>query len=518
MRQKRLLSWLLTFAMIAGMFVVPASADDTTTISGDGTSDQTGQMTITLKIKETPTASDFTFTAPASLAYDGQSKTATVTSGKTGMGEITVEYYEGETKLDSAPSAEGTYTVKANVAEGTEYKAATVEDSSWAFTITPLSKSMTITLVIKERAATPAAPTVTQTTATTITVNTVSGCEYVLLPSGTELTNTHWEQSYQHTGSDPTHTFSELTPGTAYTVYARVRDTDELRASEPASTSTATLPAAPSASIGLSLIDYVNEQFKSSFVLDGITYEISPKSGTDFEGSKVSAGAKVNPDGDTTARTYYIRTAAVTRPVAIPASETTAFIIPERPSRPDVKLFTAVNATGDATTDGKILGVNDKMAYATTESGAYTSITANATELTGLSKGSYYLRYIAVDGKAFSSKASDALTVGSNAINLTAVSIVGNAKYGETLTATITPANATGTITYAWYRGDAQIGTGSTYTLTAADIVSTITVKATQDGKTTVESAATAIVTPAEGSRTKPRRRTSSRQRTRFRL
>ena len=231
MRQKRLLSWLLTFAMIAGMFVVPASADDTTTISGDGTSDQTGQMTITLKIKETPTASDFTFTAPASLAYDGQSKTATVTSGKTGMGEITVEYYEGETKLDSAPSAEGTYTVKANVAEGTEYKAATVEDSSWAFTITPLSKSMTITLVIKERAATPAAPTVTQTTATTITVNTVSGCEYILLPSGTELTNTHWEQSYQQTGSDSTHIFSELTPGTAYTVYARVRDTDELRAS-----------------------------------------------------------------------------------------------------------------------------------------------------------------------------------------------------------------------------------------------------------------------------------------------
>ena len=62
-------------------------------------------MTITLKIKGTPTASDFTFTPPGSLAYDGQPKTASVT-GKTGMGDITLDYYSGSTKLSGAPTAD----------------------------------------------------------------------------------------------------------------------------------------------------------------------------------------------------------------------------------------------------------------------------------------------------------------------------------------------------------------------------------------------------------------------------
>ena len=65
------------------------------------------------------------------------------------MGEITLDYYSGETKLSGAPTADGTYTVKASVAEGTEYKAATdITDASWTFTIAPYSTSMTITLAI----------------------------------------------------------------------------------------------------------------------------------------------------------------------------------------------------------------------------------------------------------------------------------------------------------------------------------------------------------------------------------
>ena len=111
----------------------------------------TGQMSISLKIKKTPTASDFTFTAPTTLMYDGTAKEATVTANNSavGMGAITLKYYSGDTELSAAPTAEGTYTVKVNVAEGTEYKAAEdITADTWTFTIAPQTQTMTITLSI----------------------------------------------------------------------------------------------------------------------------------------------------------------------------------------------------------------------------------------------------------------------------------------------------------------------------------------------------------------------------------
>ena len=85
--------------------------------------------------KATPQASDFTFIPPSNLVYNGTQKTATLTSGKTGMGTITVKYYSGSTLLSSAPKDVGTYTVKIDVAEGTNYVAATNLTNSWMFTI-----------------------------------------------------------------------------------------------------------------------------------------------------------------------------------------------------------------------------------------------------------------------------------------------------------------------------------------------------------------------------------------------
>ena len=80
----------------------------------------------------TPTAVDFTFTAPASLDYSVTAKTATVTasSGISGMGAVTVKYYQGGTKIDE-PTNVGTYTVKIDVAQGGNYAAATgITDSA----------------------------------------------------------------------------------------------------------------------------------------------------------------------------------------------------------------------------------------------------------------------------------------------------------------------------------------------------------------------------------------------------
>ena len=88
--------------------------------------------------KKAPAAAEFDYTAPADLAYDGTTKSATVVA-KTdieGMGAVTLKYYKGETEI-TEPTAAGTYTVKISVAEGDNYAATTDEltDASWTFTI-----------------------------------------------------------------------------------------------------------------------------------------------------------------------------------------------------------------------------------------------------------------------------------------------------------------------------------------------------------------------------------------------
>ncbi len=106
--------------------------DGTTKVTTETTF--SADTTVTAKWLETPTAEDFTFTPPANLTYDGVPKTATVTAkdGIAGMGEITVKY-EPVSTINA-----GTYIVKIDVAEGTEYASATnITDATWTFTVLP---------------------------------------------------------------------------------------------------------------------------------------------------------------------------------------------------------------------------------------------------------------------------------------------------------------------------------------------------------------------------------------------
>ncbi len=93
---------------------------------------------------------EFVFTAPSPLVYDGTKKEATVepASGITGMGEITLHYYDanGDEVLDdsnnpTAPTDAGTYTVEIDVAAGNTYAAVEgITDASWTFTVTKADK------------------------------------------------------------------------------------------------------------------------------------------------------------------------------------------------------------------------------------------------------------------------------------------------------------------------------------------------------------------------------------------
>ena len=82
----------------------------------------TASVTYTIG-KATPKAEDFTFTAPTSLTYDGNVKSATVTSSKRGMGAVTVKYYQDDKPVEK-PTNAGKYIVKISVEEGTNYNAA----------------------------------------------------------------------------------------------------------------------------------------------------------------------------------------------------------------------------------------------------------------------------------------------------------------------------------------------------------------------------------------------------------
>lgn len=97
--------------------------------------------------KADPAAKNFVFTVPGSLTYDGTAKTADIETATniTGMGDVTVKYYQGETEVQ--PMNAGDYKVKISVADGMNFNAASdLTDKNWAFTITPIITEPTVEL------------------------------------------------------------------------------------------------------------------------------------------------------------------------------------------------------------------------------------------------------------------------------------------------------------------------------------------------------------------------------------
>lgn len=90
-----------------------------------------------------PNSRDFTFRPPTDLPYNGQPKTAEVTTSKSGMGSITVKYYDENGREVVAPTDAGTYEVRIDVTGGDTYKSASgLTDSSWKFTITQAKQQL----------------------------------------------------------------------------------------------------------------------------------------------------------------------------------------------------------------------------------------------------------------------------------------------------------------------------------------------------------------------------------------
>ena len=106
--------------------------------------------------KATPTAEDFTFTAPENLVYDGSEKPATITSSKEGIGTIKVKYSTdgGSDWSDSVPKNVGEYLVGVTTEGATNYENITTpitvstSDKKWGYSVTkatPTAEDFTFT-------------------------------------------------------------------------------------------------------------------------------------------------------------------------------------------------------------------------------------------------------------------------------------------------------------------------------------------------------------------------------------
>lgn len=135
------------------------------------------------------TASNFTFTAPDDLVYNGSAKAATVTAKASliGVGNITLKYYkEGET-MPVAPTEVGTYTVKIDVAEGNNYNSANdLNAPEWTFTILPKQYTITIASPIANGTVTADKSQATEGETVTLTVIPAQGYEQEILSYTTD--------------------------------------------------------------------------------------------------------------------------------------------------------------------------------------------------------------------------------------------------------------------------------------------------------------------------------------------
>ena len=114
------------------------------TLTGVDGKSATASVSFTIG-KATPTAADFTVSAPASLVYDGKDKFASITSEKIEQGKFIVSYWDKEGIV--VPRNAGTYTVKIKVEGSLNYQDTTdyLTNDAWKFTIEKATPAITIT-------------------------------------------------------------------------------------------------------------------------------------------------------------------------------------------------------------------------------------------------------------------------------------------------------------------------------------------------------------------------------------
>ena len=300
----------------------------------------TGVKTIKWNIgKRTPTATDFIFAPPATLTYDGNNKTASVTlkSPLTKSGTITPTYMKDGAVVTETKDA-GTYTVKIDVAGGDNFNAdSNLTDPAWTFSIAPADQSAPTGLGV-------AAPT------------TSSGNGKITGTNAAMEYNTDAAATSGWTACSATET--EVAPDT---YYVRFKADSNHHAG---ATATVTVPAYSATKYTVTVTSDANGTAgadKTANVAAGetVTLTATPNSGYVFDkwDNKTPAGLTIGADGKFTMPSANVSVKATFTPAAPIGTASTPTFTPNGVSgftgTQSVKIScTTVGATIHYTTDG----------------------------------------------------------------------------------------------------------------------------------------------------------------------
>jgi uncharacterized protein (TIGR02145 family) len=339
----------------------------------------------------------------------------------------------------------------------------------------------------------PATPTTTNVTATSITLNTISdNVEY-------SKDGTSWQNGT---------TFSGLTSNTAYTFYARFKESATQEASPSSTASISTLKASLSGGtvtiIGTPTYgETLTAQTASltstpSVTLGTLSYQWK-RNGTDINGATAQTYTLVQVD---ITATITVTVSAENCTGSLTSAATNAVAKASQTNPPTTPTTTSVTATSITlnTISGSVEYSKDGTNW------------QDSPTFSGLTSNTAYTFYARFKGSA-TQEASPSSTVSISTAKASlsgTVTISGTATYGQTLTAqtaslTSVPSGALGTRSYQWKRNGANISsaTGQTYTLVQDDITKTITVEVSAENCTgSITSTATNAV--AKASQTNP--------------
>ena len=423
------------------------------------------------KITETTDYAGLTGTATISgTPKYGETLSASLDSGNN-SGDLNYQWMRGDIDIEEATLA--TYVLTQDDIDNTIKVKITSTHEAGTVTSDP-------TAVVEKADSVPpvgVTPVLESKTATSITVTSVSGYEYVVTAAGIALSEDDWQDSNELSG---------LSSNTSYDIYQRVKATDTTNAS--------------------AVSGKITVKTEIGNLLG--TAEIS---GTLKFGETISAALT---DGNNTGSLSY-QWVRGSSDIASATNSTYTLMIDDIGHKISVKITSSVE-TGTVTSEqtaeidkadsivpvGQTPQLDSKTSSTVTlkyffeyeykivpdgvsvDNGNWQS----SNVFTGLSVNTEYDFYQRVTGTLTQnpSAPSEKLDVKTGDSVLTGtVNIVGVAKYGMTFTASLVSSNNTGTIYYQWVRDTTDIpsATSATYTVTSADIGHLIKVKVTSSSQ-----------------------------------
>lgn len=329
-------------------------------------------------------------------------------------------------------------------------------DGSFTLSGAALTSDLEVYITRSAAAKAPYSGSVTKPVALTVTdtsvlLQSVAGYEYM-------MTGGSWQDGA---------TFSGLTSGQTYDFFQRVKETSTTLASETSeklSVKTVT---------GITGTAIITGTAQSGKTLTG-SLTGSNASGT-ITYIWQRGGATVG-----TGTTYLLGSADVGQVISlyVTASEQSGTL-----SAATATVLKAENATVPAaptmaSATASTITLNTLAGYQYSLGGTYWQDTPTFHSLTTGAAYTFYQR-VAETATTLASASS----AGANFSTLSGltgtINTTGEARYGMTMTATLSGSNNTGTLTYTWKRGTTVVGTGASYAVSAADISNPLSVEVT---------------------------------------